>query len=78
MRALAKEGHRHVVLVSVSFVNKHVETLHEMDVELGQDLVPKVGTSTRAAALTGDSLCQQPAVAPFCGQHQNIPEVLQY
>ncbi|KAH9383106.1 hypothetical protein HPB48_023841 [Haemaphysalis longicornis] len=41
MRALAKEGHRHVMLVPVSFVNEHVETLHEMDIELGQELAPK-------------------------------------
>lgn len=58
MRALAKEGHRHVMLVPVSFVNEHVETLHEMDIELGQELAPKVGTSTHRAAPIGDSPCR--------------------
>jgi ferrochelatase len=33
LRALAKEGHRRVVVVPVSFVSDHIETLEELDVQ---------------------------------------------
>ncbi|CAN7980147.1 unnamed protein product [Ixodes pacificus] len=42
MRALARKGHLHQLLVPVAFVNEHIETLHEMDLELGRDVAPKV------------------------------------
>lgn len=43
MRALAQKGHRHQLVVPVAFVNEHIETLHEMDLDLGRDLAPKIG-----------------------------------
>lgn len=43
MCALARKGHRHQLLVPVAFVNEHIETLHEMDLELGRDVAPKIG-----------------------------------
>ncbi|KAH7951660.1 hypothetical protein HPB52_011145 [Rhipicephalus sanguineus] len=46
MRALVKEGHRHVMVVPVSFVNEHVETLYDMDVELGRELAPEASAMT--------------------------------
>jgi ferrochelatase len=33
LRALAREGHRRVVVVPVSFVSDHIETLEELDVQ---------------------------------------------
>ncbi|KAL1418803.1 hypothetical protein MTO96_005509 [Rhipicephalus appendiculatus] len=53
MQALVKEGHRHVMVVPVSFVNEHVETLYDMDVELGRELAPEIGVLNfvRAPAL---------------------------
>ncbi|XP_037573856.1 ferrochelatase, mitochondrial [Dermacentor silvarum] len=53
MHALVKEGHRHVMVVPVSFVNEHVETLYDMDVELGRELAPEIGVLNfiRAPAL---------------------------
>lgn len=45
MRALVKEGHRHVMVVPVSFVNEHVETLYDMDVELGRELAPEASAT---------------------------------
>lgn len=53
MQALVKVGHRHVMVVPVSFVNEHVETLYDMDVELGKELAPEIGilNFVRAPAL---------------------------
>ncbi|XP_077483006.1 ferrochelatase, mitochondrial isoform X2 [Amblyomma americanum] len=61
MRALVKEGHRHVMVVPVSFVNEHVETLYDMDVELGQELAPKIGilNFARAPALNNHPVFAQ-------------------
>lgn len=38
MRLLANKGHRHLMLVPVSFISEHVETLHELDLD-----TPKAG-----------------------------------
>jgi len=36
LKTLAEEGVRHLVVVPVSFVSDHIETLHEIDVEYGE------------------------------------------
>ena len=33
VKRLAAEGRRHVLVVPISFVSDHVETLHEIDIE---------------------------------------------
>ena len=36
MRQLGKEGVKNLLVVPVSFVSEHLETLHELDVELAE------------------------------------------
>lgn len=43
MKALAKKGRRNLVLVPISFVNEHIETLHELDIEYGKEFAEKIG-----------------------------------
>ncbi len=31
--ALVKRGHKNLILVPIAFVNDHIETLHELDIE---------------------------------------------
>ena len=31
--ALVKRGHKNLILVPIAFVNEHIETLHELDIE---------------------------------------------
>jgi len=38
----AKKGIRNFVVVPVAFVNEHIETLHELDIEYGKDLLKKL------------------------------------
>lgn len=33
-----KQGKKHFVLVPVAFVNEHIETLHELDIEYCKEL----------------------------------------
>lgn len=44
IREYAKRGIRNFVLVPIAFVNEHIETLHEMDIEFAKDLKKEVST----------------------------------
>lgn len=37
-----KQGHENFILVPIAFVNEHIETLHEMDIEYCKDLGEEV------------------------------------
>ncbi|XP_054713911.1 ferrochelatase, mitochondrial-like [Uloborus diversus] len=37
------KGLKNIVLVPISFVNEHIETLHELDIEYGTELAHKIG-----------------------------------
>ncbi|XP_078047661.1 ferrochelatase, mitochondrial isoform X2 [Augochlora pura] len=52
LKAYVKQGKKHFVLVPVAFVNEHIETLHEMDIEYCKDLAEELGIERirRAAA----------------------------
>lgn len=39
-------GHRHFMVVPIAFVNEHVETLHELDIEYAKDLKEKLNFET--------------------------------
>lgn len=43
-----KNGHKHFVVIPVAFVNEHVETLHELDIEYAKDLKKKINFETFA------------------------------
>ncbi|XP_076244794.1 ferrochelatase, mitochondrial isoform X1 [Calliopsis andreniformis] len=52
LKAYVKQGKKNFILVPVAFVNEHIETLHEMDIEYCKELGEELGIETirRAAA----------------------------
>lgn len=52
IKGYVKQGKKNFVLVPIAFVNEHIETLHEMDIEYCHDLGKEVGAEQirRAAA----------------------------
>ncbi|XP_047352380.1 ferrochelatase, mitochondrial isoform X1 [Vespa velutina] len=43
LKGYVKQGKKNFILVPVAFVNEHIETLHEMDIEYCQELAEKLG-----------------------------------
>ena len=41
--AMVKRGYKNLLLVPIAFVNDHIETLHELDIEYAQDVGKEVG-----------------------------------
>lgn len=37
VKAYAKQGKKALIVVPIAFVNEHIETLHELDIELFED-----------------------------------------
>lgn len=54
IESLARRGHKHLVLVPISFVNEHIETLHELDIEYGTELAEKVGVTVHRVPAPND------------------------
>jgi len=52
IKGYVERGRKDFLLVPIAFVNEHIETLHEMDIEYAQDFAKKVGASSvlRASA----------------------------
>lgn len=52
LKGYVKQGKKNFILVPIAFVNEHIETLHEMDIEYCNDLAKEIGVSMirRAAA----------------------------
>lgn len=46
MRGYAKRGIKNFVIVPIAFINEHIETLHELDIEYAQDLKKEVSVLT--------------------------------
>ncbi len=42
IKGYASKGKSAIILVPISFVNEHIETLHELDIEYGKELALKV------------------------------------
>lgn len=43
-----ENGHKHFLVVPIAFVNEHIETLHELDIEYAKDLKKKIPFETFA------------------------------
>ncbi|KAM3955148.1 ferrochelatase, mitochondrial [Aphomia sociella] len=43
IKAYAKQGRKHLILVPIAFVNEHIETLHELDIEYCDELAKEAG-----------------------------------
>ncbi|XP_004534290.1 ferrochelatase, mitochondrial [Ceratitis capitata] len=52
IKAYVKQGRKNFILVPIAFVNEHIETLHELDIEYCDELAKEVGVEEirRAAA----------------------------
>lgn len=37
VKSYAKQGKKALIVVPIAFVNEHIETLHELDIELAED-----------------------------------------
>lgn len=44
MKGYAKRGVKNFVIVPIAFINEHIETLHELDIEYAHDLKKEVST----------------------------------
>ena len=42
MKKFADRGIKHIVLIPIAFVNEHIETLHELDIEYADELGKEV------------------------------------
>lgn len=47
-------GHKHFIVIPVAFVNEHIETLHELDIEYAQELKEKIKFETFARVSTAN------------------------
>lgn len=45
LKGYVKQGKKNFILVPIAFVNEHIETLHELDIEYCQELAQKVRTA---------------------------------
>jgi ferrochelatase len=43
-----ENGHKHFMVIPIAFVNEHIETLHELDIEYAKDLKEKIKFETFA------------------------------
>ncbi|XP_063545094.1 ferrochelatase, mitochondrial [Cydia strobilella] len=43
IKAYSKQGKKHLILVPIAFVNEHIETLHELDIEYCDELAKEAG-----------------------------------
>ena len=50
IKGLVKRGHKNLLLVPIAFVNDHIETLHELDIEYADELGKEVGAEKIARA----------------------------
>lgn len=42
IKAFAKQGHKKFLIIPIAFVNEHIETLHELDIEYAKELGEEV------------------------------------
>lgn len=55
LKGYVKQGRKNFILVPIAFVNEHIETLHEMDIEYCKDLGKELGdVKIRRAAAPND------------------------
>ena len=52
IEALVKRGQKNLMLIPIAFVNEHIETLHELDIEYADEVGKKVGAERIARCPT--------------------------
>ncbi|CAG9120043.1 unnamed protein product [Plutella xylostella] len=70
IKAYAKQGRKHLILVPIAFVNEHIETLHELDIEYCDEVAKEAGlTQVERAAAPNDHPIFIDAMADVVSQH---------
>ncbi|KAL4720058.1 hypothetical protein ACJJTC_014709 [Scirpophaga incertulas] len=70
IKAYAKQGRKHIILVPIAFVNEHIETLHELDIEYCEELAKQAGvTQIERAAAPNDHPTFIAALADVVANH---------
>ena len=57
IKALVKKGQKNLMLIPIAFVNDHIETLHELDIEYAQDIGKEVITAQKGNKIVKYQLC---------------------
>ena len=52
IKVMVKKGQKNLMLVPIAFVNDHIETLHELDIEYAHDIGKEVGAERIARCAT--------------------------
>lgn len=52
LKGYVKKGHKNFILVPIAFVNEHIETLHELDIEYCDELAKEIGAEEMRRAAT--------------------------
>lgn len=70
MRSYVKQGKKNFLLVPIAFVNEHIETLHEMDIEFCKDAAKEFGIENiRRSAAPNDHPVFISALADIVASH---------
>ncbi|KAL0858440.1 hypothetical protein ABMA27_012316 [Loxostege sticticalis] len=70
IKAYAKQGRKHLILVPIAFVNEHIETLHELDIEYCDEVAKEAGiTQIERAAAPNDHPTFIAALADVVANH---------
>ena len=72
IKGYVKQGKKNFVLIPIAFVNEHIETLHELDIEYCQDLAKEIGAEKiRRAAAPNDHPMFIQALTDVVIKHMN-------
>ncbi|XP_071484548.1 ferrochelatase, mitochondrial-like [Diadema antillarum] len=76
IKGLTKNGKKNILLVPIAFVNDHIETLHELDLEYATELAEECGVDNiRRAASLNDSPIFIEAMAHLVNDHLKSGQV---
>ncbi|XP_061381732.1 ferrochelatase, mitochondrial [Danaus plexippus] len=72
IKAYSKQGVKHMILVPIAFVNEHIETLHELDIEYCDEVAKEAGViQIERAAAPNDHPMFIAAMADVVASHIN-------
>ncbi|PSN34029.1 Ferrochelatase [Blattella germanica] len=77
LKGYVKQGKKNFILVPIAFVNEHIETLHEMDIEYCNDLASEIGVQMiRRAAAPNDHPIFIDALTDLVKNHLNSSQLI--
>ncbi|XP_023218458.1 ferrochelatase, mitochondrial-like, partial [Centruroides sculpturatus] len=76
MKAFVSKGYKSFLVIPISFVNEHIETLHELDIEYGQELGKEIGVEHfRRVPTPNDHPIFIKALAELVKNHLEVGEI---